>query len=62
MPLKGLLIMSRTKIKYKNHEDAYIKAIKRVMREEVGFTPTKIKASKKTYNRARNKGINLTDD
>ena len=47
--------MSRTKIKYKNHENAYIKAIKRVMREEVGFTPTKIKESKKTYNRAKNK-------
>ena len=25
------------------------------MREEVGFTPTKIKESKKTYNRAKNK-------
>lgn len=47
--------MSRTKIKYKDQETAYIKAIKRVMREEVGFTPTKIKASKKTYNRAKNR-------
>lgn len=47
--------MSKTKIKYKDHEEAYIKAIKRVMREEVGFTPTKIKESKKTYNRAKNK-------
>jgi hypothetical protein len=47
--------MSKTKIKYKDPENAYIKAIKRVMREEVGFTPTKIKASKKTYNRAKNR-------
>lgn len=47
--------MSRTKIKYKDTEMAYIKAIKRVMREEVGFTPTKIKASKKAYKRTKNK-------
>lgn len=57
--------MPKTKLKYKDHETAYIKAIKKVMREEVGFIPTKIKVSKKTYNRAKNKyskkDINLDD-
>lgn len=45
--------MSKTKIKYKNPEIAYIKAVKRVMREEVGFIPTKIKTSKKAYKRTK---------
>lgn len=57
--------MPKTKLKYKDHETAYIKAIKKVMREEVGFIPTKIKVSKKTYNRGKNKyskkDVNLDD-
>jgi hypothetical protein len=45
--------MSKTKLKYKDHETAYIKAIKKVMREEVGFIP-KIKEPNKQKGENKN--------
>lgn len=35
----------------KQFENDYVKAIKKIMREEYGITPTRIAKSKKTYNR-----------
>lgn len=32
-------------------EDDYVKAIKKIMREEIGFQPTKITKNKKKYSR-----------
>lgn len=34
-----------------NFEEDYIKAIKKVMREEIGFQPTKVTKNKKKYSR-----------
>ena len=34
-----------------NFEKDYVKAIKKIMREEIGFQPTKISKNKKKYSR-----------
>lgn len=43
------------------HTD-YVKAIKKVMRDEVGLMPTKVEKSKKAYNRNKSKKIDLDND
>ena len=35
----------------RNFEKDYVKAIKKVMREEIGMTPTRITKNKKKYSR-----------
>lgn len=44
----------------RDFETDYVKAVKKVMREEVGLMPTKVEKSKKAYNRQKSK--RLTDD
>ena len=34
-----------------NFEGDYVKAIKKIMREEIGFQPTKVTKNKKKYSR-----------
>lgn len=46
----------------KNFEKDYVKAVKKIMREEIGLTPTRVQKSKKVYNRQKNKRITDTDD
>lgn len=46
----------------KDFEKDYVKAVKKIMREEVGITPTRIAKSKKTYNRQKSKKIDNTDE
>lgn len=46
----------------KNFEKDYVKAVKKIMREEIGLTPTRVQKSKKAYNRQKNKRITDTDD
>lgn len=41
--------------KKKNFETDYIKAVKKIMREEYGLTPTRIVKSKKKYDRNKTK-------
>ena len=47
-------------MKKKNFEKDYVKTIKKVMREEVGLTPTRISKNKKKYSR-KNYKIELED-
>lgn len=49
--------MSKNK---RNFQEDYIKAIKKVMREEVGLIPTRVQKSKKAYKRSKYK--NFTDN
>lgn len=44
----------------RDFETDYVKAVKKVMREEVGLIPTKVEKSKKAYNRQKSK--RLTDE
>lgn len=46
----------------KDFEKDYVKAVKKIMREEVGITPTRIAKSKKAYNRQKSKKIDNTDE
>ena len=46
----------------KDFEKDYVKAVKKIMREEVGLMPTRVQKSKKAYNRQKNKRITDTDD
>lgn len=39
------------KIKKKDFEKDYVKTIKKIMREEIGFQPTRISKNKKKYSR-----------
>lgn len=43
-------------------EKDYVKAVKKIMREEVGLMPTRVQKSKKVYNRQKSKRIDDTDD
>lgn len=45
-----------------NFEKDYVKAVKKIMREEVGLMPTRVQKSKKAYNRQKSKRIDDTDD
>ena len=49
------------KMNKRNFEKDYLKAVKKLMREEVGLTPTRIQQTKKAYNRQQNKKIDDTD-
>jgi hypothetical protein len=47
-----VLMRSVMKSKRKNNfEKDYVKAIKKIMREEIGFQPTRISKNKKKYSR-----------
>lgn len=48
--------------KKRDFETDYVKAVKKIMREEIGLTPTKVEKSKKAYNRQKSKRITDTDD
>lgn len=48
--------------KKRDFETDYVKAVKKIMREEIGLTPTRVEKSKKAYNRQKNKRITDTDD
>ena len=46
----------------RDFETDYVKAVKKVMREEIGLMPTKVQKSKKAYNRQKSKLITDEDD
>ena len=46
----------------KDFETDYVKAVKKVMREEIGLMPTKVQKSKKAYNRQKSKLITDEDN
>ncbi len=46
-----------SKIKKRDFETDYVKAVKKVMREEVGLMPTRVAKPKKIYNRNQMKNI-----
>ena len=46
----------------RDFETDYVKAVKKVMREEVGLMPTKVQKSKKAYNRQKSKLITDEDN
>lgn len=48
--------------KKRDFETDYVKAVKKIMREEIGLTPTRVEKSKKAYNRQKSKRITDTDD
>lgn len=48
--------------KKRDFETDYVKAVKKIMREEIGLTPTRVEKSKKVYNRQKSKRITDTDD
>lgn len=48
--------------KKRDFEKDYVKAVKRLMRDEVGLTPTRVTKTKKAYNRNKSKKIDLDDD
>lgn len=48
--------------KKRDFETDYVKVAKKIMREEIGLTPTRVEKSKKAYNRQKNKRITDTDD
>ena len=50
------------KTKKKDFETDYVKAVKKVMREEIGLMPTKVQKSKKAYNRQKSKLITDEDN
>ena len=54
-------VTSMEKMNKRNFEKDYLKAVKKLMREEVGLTPTRIQKTKKAYNRQQNKKIDDTD-
>ena len=45
------------KSKKRDFETDYVKAVKKIMREEYGITPTRVAKSKKAYNRNQIKDI-----
>lgn len=47
--------------KKRDFETDYVKAVKKIMREEVGLIPTKVEKSKKAYNRQKSKRIDDND-
>lgn len=49
------------KTKKKDFETDYVKAVKKVMREEIGLMPTKVQKTKKAYNRQTSKRITDED-
>ena len=46
----------------RDFETDYVKAVKKVMREEIGLMPTKVQKSKKAYNRQKSKLITDEDN
>ena len=46
----------------RDFETDYVKAVKKVLREEVGLMPTKVQKSKKAYNRQKSKLITDEDN
>lgn len=46
----------------RDFETDYVKAVKKVMREEIGLMPTKVQKSKKAYNRQKSKLITDEND
>ena len=46
--------MSKTK---RNFQEDYVKAIKKIMREEVGLYPTRVQKPKKAYKRSKYKNF-----